>query len=142
MKKLFMGALVLSSVLLSACATIVGDDSQLVQVNSNPSGVDFTIKDETGVVVSRGITPQSVVLQKSDGSYFGKKNYDIIFCRDSEHITELPIKASANGWYIGGNIAFGGLIGWLAVDPFNGGMYTLKPKTANAVIAGGCNAQK
>ncbi|EDP8905487.1 hypothetical protein LV07_002168 [Salmonella enterica subsp. enterica serovar Javiana] len=28
----------------------------------------------------------------------------------------------------------GGLIGWLAVDPFNGGMYTLKPKEANASL--------
>lgn len=47
----------------------------------------------------------------------------------------LFIKASANGWYIGGNIVFGGLIGWLAVDPFNGGMYTLKPKETNAILA-------
>ena len=42
--------------------------------------------------------------------------------KDGYEPVTLPIKANANGWYIGGNLVFGGLIGWLAVDPFNGGM--------------------
>ena len=128
-------AAVLGAFLLSGCATIVGDDTQLVQVNSNPAGADFEIKDDTGKIVAQGKTPQGVALAKSDGSYFGKKNYQIIFTKDGSQPVILPIKASANGWYIGGNILFGGLIGWLLVDPFNGGMYTLSPKETNAVLA-------
>lgn len=64
-----------------------------------------------------------------------KKNYQVTLSKDGYSAVTLPIKASANGWYIGGNIVFGGLIGWLAVDPFNGGMYTLKPKETNAILA-------
>jgi hypothetical protein len=40
----------------------------------------------------------------------------------------IPVNSRANGWYIGGNILFGGLIGWLIVDPLNGHMYTLAPE--------------
>lgn len=133
MKKVFALALCLST--LSGCATIVGDDAQLVQVNSNPEGSKFQIKDDSGSIVSQGLTPQGVTLSKSDGSYFGKKNYQITFTKDGYSPVTLPIKASANGWYIGGNIVFGGLIGWLAVDPFNGGMYTLHPKTINPILS-------
>lgn len=126
---------VLGMSLLTGCASIVGDKTQLVQVNSNPSGADFKIKDEKGNVVSQGTTPQGVTLEKSDGSYFGKKSYQITFEKTDYQPVTLPVTASANGWYIGGNIAFGGLIGWLAVDPFNGGMYTLSPKETNAVLS-------
>jgi len=126
--------LLAGSILLSGCATIVGDDTQLVQVNSEPTGVQFQIKDETGATVAQGTTPQGVTLAKSDGSYFGKKSYQITMGKDGYSPVTLPIKANANGWYIGGNIVFGGLIGWLAVDPFNGGMYTLKPKQVTAVM--------
>ncbi|WP_437888345.1 hypothetical protein [Phytobacter sp. V91] len=133
MKKIIALAFVVT--VLSGCATIVGDDTQLVQVNSTPSGADFQIKDDSGKLVAQGKTPQGVSLLKSDGSYFGKKNYQITFTKDNSQPVTLPIKANANGWYIGGNIVFGGLIGWLLVDPFNGGMYTLKPKEANATLA-------
>ena len=64
---------VAGAILLSGCATIVGDETQLVQVNSNPSGASFKVKDESGVIVAQGKTPQGVTLAKSDGSYFGKK---------------------------------------------------------------------
>ncbi|HAX5085165.1 TPA: hypothetical protein KMV75_002983 [Escherichia coli] len=125
---------VAGAILLSGCATIVGDETQLVQVNSNPSGASFKVKDESGVIVAQGKTPQGVTLAKSDGGYFGKKSYQITMEKDGYEPVTLPIKANANGWYIGGNLVFGGLIGWLAVDPFNGGMYTLKPKEANASL--------
>ncbi|WP_260609639.1 hypothetical protein [Leclercia adecarboxylata] len=126
---LFVGAC-----LLSGCATIVGDSAQSVQVNSVPPGAKFIVKDNAGVVVSRGTTPQSVLLQKSDGSYFGKREYNITLCKEGYKPETLSVNSSANGWYMGGNIVFGGLIGWLGVDPFNGGMYTLHPKETNAQL--------
>lgn len=47
MKKLM--PLIFSAVFfLTGCATIVGDKTQTVQVNSNPAGADFIIKDESG----------------------------------------------------------------------------------------------
>lgn len=122
------------AMLLSGCATIVGDNAQRVQVNSTPSGASFSIRDESGTIVAQGKTPQGVLLDKSDGSYFGKKSYQITMEKEGYDPVTLPVKASANGWYIGGNLVLGGLIGWLAVDPFNGGMYTLKPKEANGIL--------
>ncbi len=44
----------------------------------------------------------------------------------------IPVTASANGLYIAGNFVFGGLIGWLIVDPLNGNMYTLSPEVVSA----------
>ncbi|HFO8002851.1 TPA: hypothetical protein ACHKY1_005562, partial [Escherichia coli] len=128
MKK-FMLLIFSVSFFLTGCATIVGDKTQTVQVNSNPSGADFIIKDESGKTISSGKTPQNVTLEKSDGSYFGKKSYQITFSKENYQPVTLPIKASANGWYIGGNFVFGGIVGWLLVDPFNGGMYTLSPES-------------
>ncbi|EIX4511068.1 hypothetical protein MKI77_005102 [Escherichia coli] len=119
------------SFFLTGCATIVGDKTQTVQVNSNPAGADFVIKDESGTTISAGKTPQNVTLEKSDGTYFGKKSYQITFSKENYQPVTLPVKASANGWYIGGNFVFGGIIGWLLVDPFNGGMYTLSPERLN-----------
>ncbi len=135
MKKILIAIVAFISVsVLSGCATIVGDDTQLVQINSQPSGADFTVKDDTGRVIAQGKTPQGVTLAKSDGSYFGKKNYEVTFTKEHFSPVTLPIKASANGWYIGGNFVFGSIIGWLLVDPFNGGMYTLHPKETNPIL--------
>lgn len=123
-----------SVVALSGCATIVGEKTQFVQVNSDPTGAHFAIKDNTGQLVVQGTTPQGVTLEKSDGSYFGKKEYQVTFSKDNYQPVTLPIKSSVNGWYIGGNFIFGGVIGWLAVDPFNGGMYTLRPKETKPMM--------
>jgi hypothetical protein len=35
---------------------------------------------------------------------------------------EVNIEGDANAWYIAGNLVFGGLIGWLIVDPATGAM--------------------
>ncbi|WP_318372803.1 hypothetical protein [Enterobacter sp.] len=135
MKKFFAICILFGVFGLTGCATIVGDSTQTVQINSNPQGAKFEIKDEKGMVITSGTTPQSVVLDKSDGSYFGGKDYQITFSKEGFAPSTLPIKHSANGWYIGGNLLFGGIIGYLLVDPFNGGMYTLKPKEATATLA-------
>ncbi len=120
--------------LCSGCATIVGEKTQLVRVNSQPAGAEFSIKDEDGKVVAQGKTPQSVMLAKSNGSYFGGKHYQITFAKEHFQPVTLPLISKANGWYVGGNFIFGGLIGWLIVDPFNGGMYTLHPNEADATL--------
>jgi hypothetical protein len=36
---------------------------------------------------------------------------------------------------VGGNIVFGGLIGWFLVDPFSGKMYNKAPETITANLA-------
>ena len=123
------GIIISTAVLvLNACATIVGDKTQLMNIASNPSEANISITDERGQVVFEGKTPTNVTLQKSDGSYWGKKSYTVKISKDGFAEQSIAVSASANGWYIAGNFVFGGLIGWFIVDPMNGAMYTLAPK--------------
>ncbi|MGD2171964.1 MAG: hypothetical protein PVI79_00695 [Gammaproteobacteria bacterium] len=124
----FVCLLLMSAAMLGGCATIVGDKTQLIPISSDPDLASIVIVDEKGSQVFRGTTPTTVTLAKSDGSYWGKKSYAVTITKPGYSSQTIPITASANGWYIGGNIIFGGIIGWFIVDPFNGAMYTLTPK--------------
>lgn len=119
--------LALGLTLLFGCATIVGDKTQLIPISSTPGDASLLITDEKGVEVFKGLTPTSVTLHKSDGSYWGKKHYSVKISKPGYQTQVIPITASATGWYIAGNLVFGGLIGWFIVDPFNGAMYKLRP---------------
>lgn len=135
MKKTFLNAvLIVSSVAITGCATIVGDSTHLMPVSSTPSDAAISIVDEKGSEIFKGATPTTVTLQKSDGSYWGKKSYSVKISKPGFETQTIPVTASANGWYIAGNIAFGGLIGWFVVDPLNGHMYNLSPENINAAL--------
>lgn len=122
----------LASLLLSGCASIIGDKTQTIPISSVPSDASITITDEKGVQVFKGATPTTVTLQKSDGSYWGKKSFTVKIAKTGYEEQIIPVTAKANGWYIGGNFIFGGLIGWFIVDPLNGGMYTLSPEQVSS----------
>ena len=128
-----LGALAVAAA-LSGCATIVGHPTQTIPIASTPSDAAITIVDEAGVEVFKGATPTTVTLNKSTGHYWGKKSYTVTIAKAGFSSQTIPITASANGWYIGGNLVFGGIIGYLAVDPFNGNMYTLSPEAVNATL--------
>ena len=132
MKRLLL-ALAAAS-LLSGCATIVGSETQSVRIDSIPQGATFVVQDETGRAVAEGITPKTVVLDKSNGSYFGKKSYRVMMERPGYVPLTLPLQEKANLWYILGNIPLGGFPGWLLVDPFYGGMYNIEPAQIQPVI--------
>ena len=132
MKRLLL-ALTAAS-LLSGCATIVGSETQSVRIDSIPQGATFVVQDETGRAVAEGITPKTVVLDKSNGSYFGKKSYRVMMERPGYVPQTLSLKEKANLWYILGNIPLGGFPGWLLVDPFYGGMYNIEPAQIQPVI--------
>lgn len=120
---------------LCACATIVGNPVQLVPVRSTPSDALVVITDETGREVFKGQTPTAVTLAKSNDTYWGKKSYQVSISKAGFRTQTIPITASANGWYILGNVVFGGLIGWFIVDPLNGNMYTLSPEVIENTLA-------
>ena len=134
MMKLLSGFFLVSVLLMNSCATIVGDKTHLMPIKSTPSAAEITIIDEKGSEVFKGATPTTVTLDKSDGSYWGKKSYTVSINKEGFEPNEIAITASANGWYIAGNIVFGGLIGWFIVDPFNGAMYNLSPEEINASL--------
>ena len=128
-----LGALAVAAA-LSGCATIVGHPTQTIPIASTPSDAAITIVDEAGVEVFKGATPAEVPLAKSTGHYWGKKSYTVTIAKAGFSSQAIPITASANGWYLFGNLAFGGAIGYFAVDPFNGNMYTLSPEAVSATL--------
>lgn len=111
----------------TACATIVGDKTQLIGIKSTPEQASIEVTDEKGNSLFKGKTPTTVTLEKSDGTYFGGKNYSVRISKKGYETQSVQVSSQANGWYIAGNLVFGGLIGWLIVDPLTGAMYNLTP---------------
>lgn len=118
--------------LLPSCATIVKQGTQSVAINSQPSGLDFVVKDSEGNAVGSGKTPTTVKLDTGAG-YFRAATYTIQTKRGAKVVGEQTITGKTSGWYFG-NILIGGLIGFVVVDPLTGAMYSL-PKDVN--VSGG-----
>lgn len=128
-----LGALAVAAA-LSGCATIIGHPTQTIPVNSTPSDATIRVVDEAGVEIFKGNTPTTMTLPKSTGHYWGKKSFTVTISKDGYETQSVPITASANGWYLAGNLVFGGLIGYFIVDPLNGNMYTLSPDAVNSTL--------
>ena len=107
---------------LSACASIVSDSTYPVTFDSNPSGAQMRITDDAGNVAFDGRGPTTLTLKAGDG-YFSGARYTVAADMNGT-TTTATLTPSMDGWYIG-NIVFGGLIGWLIVDPITGAMYKL-----------------
>lgn len=106
---------------LVACASIVGKARYPVTISSDPPGAHFVLKKENGVVISRGITPNVVVLNSSLG-FADAARYVIDFNRNGVKQT-LPLEAHLNYWYLANFISWG--IPGLLVDPITGAMWKL-----------------
>lgn len=124
--KNFSKLALLSSILLSTgCATIVSDSYYPVAIQSNPSGAEFTITNRKGDQIASGITPQTIVLPAGSGYFKGEKY--VINYKKGKVKKSVLLDSTIDGWYLGGNLLFGGLIGYLIVDPISGAMFKLPP---------------
>ena len=110
---------------LSACASIVSKSEYPVSISSQPEVTDISITNRAGKNVFLGNTPTTITLTARAG-YFKGENYAVTFKKEGYVAHTAQIERGVSGWYIGGNIIFGGLIGWLIVDPATGAMWTLK----------------
>jgi hypothetical protein len=132
--RIALGAAALA--LVTGCATIIKGGSQDIAISSSPSGARYEIKDNSNPSATpiTGTTPGNVTLKKGAG-YFKGASYTLTVSQDgySPHVVQL--NSSASGWYIGGNILVGGLIGWLIIDPVTGAMWTLSPESIQAGLA-------
>jgi len=115
------------------CASIVSKSSYQVAINSQPDQADISITDEKGKIIYTGKTPTIVTLDTKAG-FFKGKDYAVTFSKEGYAKHTAQIKRGVDGWYIAGNLVFGGLIGWLIVDPATGAMWTL-PKEINATLS-------
>lgn len=116
---------------VSACATIVSDNDYMVTFTSSPQDAEATITNEDGVPVHRDQTPFSVTLKASHG-YFDGMDYAVRFKKKCYQRVDTTLDSSLDGWYWA-NILFGGLIGFLIVDPATGSMWKLEDRVMVAL---------
>lgn len=121
-KSIFITAVV-SSILLSSCATIISGSKQLIKFTSKPSSATVFI-DEVEV----GKTPFEVRLKR-------KKEHHVMIKLEGYKTFETNLTKKINAWYIG-NIGLGGLIG-IIIDPITGAMYKLSPSEIKAEMQKG-----
>lgn len=119
--------IVLASLMVfsQGCASIMGGSKQTVSITSEPTGASYTIYNKKGQAIDSGTTPATVTL-KAGAGYFTPQKYIVKCTKAGCRECEVPIQSGVSGWYIGGNLIFGGLIGYLVVDPLTGAMWTLK----------------
>ena len=110
--------------LINGCATIFGwGGEESVNILSTPEQATVHITDQDSLIVFDGTTPAIASLEKYNG-YFSGKTYTIKISKEGYSDKIIIIDTQTNGWYLGGNLVFGGLIGWFIVDPLTGAMWT------------------
>lgn len=118
--------------LIGGCATILNGGSEDIPIASIPSQATVKILDKNNQVFWSGVTPATVSMKRGAG-FFQGASYQIEISKKGYATQTVTISSDLNGgWYILGNIIFGGVIGWLIVDPISGAMWTLSPDKVNA----------
>lgn len=114
-----------ASTVLAGCATIMGNSAhETLNVRSAPDQATVVILDESGTKIFEGKTPTSLPVEKKKG-YFSGKKYSVNIKKEGFAEQNITVDTKVNGWYVAGNLLFGGFIGWLIVDPATGAMWTL-----------------
>ena len=111
---------------ISGCATIVHGGPRSIPVASSPAGAKVSIYDRSNKLVSTNTTPFVAQLPVKYG-YFKGQTYRMEFEMPGRAPAVVNLDSSVSGWYFA-NLAFGGLIGMLIVDPLTGAMFNLKPE--------------
>jgi hypothetical protein len=111
---------------LSGCATIVHSGPRSIDIASTPPGAKVSIYDRSNTLVMTNTTP-FVAQLSTKYAYFKGQSYRLAFELPGHANAEVTLDSSLSGWYFG-NLAFGGLLGMLIVDPLTGAMYNLQPK--------------
>lgn len=110
MKKILLMSVILSSLLLTGCSTLMNGTSHSLTVNSNIQHAKVYVNE-----VYKGETPINLDLATDE------KTYTIRIEADGYIPYTEVLQRKASGW-VWGNIFLGGLIG-LGVDMATGGLY-------------------
>ena len=121
-------------IMLLSCASIVSKSQYPVTFDSDPSGARLKIINRAGAIIYEGTSPATLTLEAGSGFFKGERYH--VEASVSGGSGASTLTPTLDGWYIGGNLVFGGLIGWLIVDPATGAMYKL-PERHTTVISGG-----
>ena len=125
-------SLILCATAITSCASIVSKSKYDVRISSTPDEATVQVLDRKGMEIFKGTTPAHVVLKCSSG-YFQGAYYTIRYTKPGYLPKEIAIGSTVNGWYFG-NLLFGGLIGFLIVDPLTGAMFRLERTDLNEIL--------
>lgn len=132
MKTFLTATLMTASLALTGCASIMSGSTQTLTFKSVPDTANIVITNKLGEKIHTGSTPATVTLKRGNG-YFKPASYDVTFSKEGYQQKTVHVTAKMNGWYIA-NIVFGGLVGFLIVDPATGAMYSLSPNDVNTLL--------
>lgn len=124
--KLKLIACSLAITALAGCASMHDGTTQNVDIETN-APAKYTITNEDGEVVAKGVAPTVVNLRRGDAPYIVKMKRS-----DTSPESTATINDNGNGW-TWGNILFGGIIGTI-VDYSDGAAWDLD-KTVNITTA-------
>ena len=125
-----------ASTVLVGCATIMGNSAhETLNVRSAPDQATVVIRDESGTKIFEGKTPTFLPLEKKKG-YFSGKKYSVNIKKDGFAEQIITVDTQVNAWYLAGNLVFGGVIGWLIVDPATGAMWKLDTNEIDVTLQG------
>ena len=110
----------------SGCASIISDSKYSVSIGSEPEGAEYNIIDKKGNVVYKGTTPDLTPPLKAGAGFFSAADYKVTFKKEGYEERTVALNQKLDNWYLFGNLIFGGLIGYLIVDPITGAMWELK----------------
>jgi hypothetical protein len=111
--------------LITGCATIIHGGPRALPVASTPPGATVSIYDRAGKQVYHQTTPFIATLP-SKYKFFSGQSYRLVFEMAGYQKSEVQVLPKVSGWYWG-NLAFGGVLGMLIIDPATGAMYNLAP---------------
>lgn len=115
-----------------SCASIVSRSKYDVTINSVPTQSIVRVLNRKGVEVAAGQTPVTLRLKASEG-FFRPAKYTLVFTKEGYEEKHFPIKASLKPWYFG-NLIFGGIIGFLIVDPATGAMWKINDEMVSTSL--------
>ncbi|MCD9492593.1 hypothetical protein GLP30_17280 [Photobacterium phosphoreum] len=132
MKKKVIILATITTLFLSGCGSIINGKTQNMSINTTPDTATISLLSANGSLITKSKGTLFYNLNRSNG-YFDGADYNLKIDADGYTTQVVPLVSSASGWYIAGNIALGGLIGWLIVDPATGGMWTLEAKNGQDI---------
>lgn len=123
-----LSAVLLTTVIIIGCGSIMHGTRQEVSFQTAPEGAVIEVSDAMGVSYGSCETPCTLDLKR-------KKEYHVTVTKSGYEPADFIIERKTSGW-IWGNILLGGVIG-LVIDLTNGAAYKLSPETLQLTLQKG-----
>ena len=114
---------ILSVSILSGCATLFAPSKWPLKIDTKPEGAWVKVINRNGDVKFEGTTPATVFLP-AGRFYFKKETYTVKLFMTGAEDKSIPVGSVTNTYYWL-NFLWGGLIGFVLIDPASGAMYQL-----------------